>query len=178
MFLEKMKAVIATVVLLAVGGCTSSSTTQSSKSPQYTATLTKLFVITNMGNGLRTTFGDETDDFIALSKSSLDSCGIKSEFHTRDDKLALKDTLSQQIAQFGPDAVLELSWTKDVSGRATHVVNYTANLYDPKSRSVVWTATITLNQHYKAGAEMASALIGQMKKDAVLGASCQTPKAS
>ncbi|MDG3440584.1 hypothetical protein [Nitrospirillum amazonense] len=172
-----MKTAITMAALLGICGCTSSSTSQSSKSPQYTAALTKLFVITNMGNGLRTTFGDETDDFITLTKASLDSCGVKAEFHTRDP-LALKDTLPQQVAQFGPDAVLELSWSKDVSGRTTHVIDYTANLYDPKSRSVVWTATITLNQHYKAGAEMAGTLIGQMKKDALLGASCQAPKAS
>ncbi|TWB23918.1 hypothetical protein FBZ88_11390 [Nitrospirillum bahiense] len=182
MFLGNIKAAIAVAVLLSVCACTSSSTVESNKSADYNGSIKKLFLFTNLGKTLYSQSvvesTQETDPaaFVALMRSSLESCGIAMDSFARPADGPAHNILPQHIPLQGADAILEISWTRERTGGQGHITDYLASLLDVQSKTVVWKATIELKQHFKAPEELTNALINRMKRDGLIGANCVPPK--
>lgn len=171
-----LKGFTIAALLFSISGCTSTSTVESNKSPQYVANIHKLFIAANLGMTLYTSEGNETDAFLNGVSRSLAECGIQSASYAKIPQ-AQNDPTPQRIAEFAPDTILTITWVKESKGTNGHIIDYLASLYDAQSKSVVWKANITLTQYFKASEELSGALVGRMKKDALISATCAGPSA-
>jgi len=169
----------AAAMLLLAAACGSMSAIKSNKSPSYAGGIKRLFGEADLGTALTYKMsGDEPDVFASTFAKALTACGTQTELHL-EDVLDLKEDTGQRVRQFGPDAVLQIKVrSMSTATKGGTIAGFVLSLFDMKSRSVVWKAELTFVPLSSAGAALAASIIGQMKQDGLIDASCVVPEAS
>jgi hypothetical protein len=172
---RKMCHVGAGALMLLLAACmTSTGTINSNKSEVYASTTRKLFIVGNMGSSLIVPRGNENGLFSSTMSDTLASCGTQTEYFA-PDPLAIKDVAGERIRKFGPDAILTINWQSERSGNYVHDIVFLLQLLDVKSNAVVWKASINFSQHWNPAVTLAGIIIGRMKQDGLIDASCTIP---
>jgi hypothetical protein len=168
----------AALLALLLASCASSSEVKSNKLASYTGQVKRLFVDADLGNALgKKQDGDQTEVFTSTLTNTLNSCGTQTEIHVKDP-LDLTNNAGSLIKQFNPDSILQLTWKSARSGgnMAPETV-YVLSLFDIASKKVVWKAEVDFESRWSAGTVFAGSIIGRMKQDGLISASCPVPAA-
>ncbi|MEC4594950.1 MULTISPECIES: hypothetical protein [Nitrospirillum] len=144
------------------------------KRPNFTGQTSRLFIVANVGDDLRTSKDEGSDEFAALVTKTLSACGTEVEFLFRDP-LDLQDTTRQKIAAFKPDAILDFHWLKAQSGGSMAFTSYVAEMFVVGSKTGVWQADIHFYDVGNLGRRMAHLLLDRMKADGVISPTCVVP---
>jgi len=168
---------VAALMLLSAA-CASSSTVKSNKLASYAGGIKRLFVEASLGTALlNKASGDETAVFTSTLVDTLAKCGTQTQVHLKD-ALDLNNDAGQLIRQFNPDSILNVTWQSEKSGSNVPVSTvYILSLVDIKSKAVVWKAEVDFVSRWQAGVTLAGSVIGQMKQDGLIDASCTVPAA-
>ena len=160
--------------------CAPTAVMETNKAAEYTKQPKRLFVF-EMTNPQ---FAENSASFQFTMIKLLGNCGVTMGYASQSSQpnLALADAsgpLNQaktQIAQFHPDAILTVTWTRITTrsnSGALVSVDYLFELTDVASRKPVWKATV---KGFSVGANLATRVIGRMSDEGILPPSCQPPK--
>ena len=163
------------LVLLLTACMASTGTINSNKSETYAGTTKKLLIVANMGNSLVIPRGNENGLFSSTMSDTLARCGTQTEYFA-PNPIAIKDVAGEHIRAFGPDSILTINWQSERSGQYVHDIVYLVQLVDVKSKAVVWKASVNFSQHWNPAVTLAGIIIGRMKQDGLIDASCTVPQ--
>lgn len=171
--LQRLFSAMAMMVFVSACGTAPPEAT-SVKRPNFTGETSRLFIVANVGDDLRTSEDKGTDEFAALVRKSLSECNTQVDFSFHDP-LDLQGTPQQKIAAFKPDSVMDFHWTKAQSGGSMSFTSYVAELFVVGSKTAVWQANIHFYDVGNLGRRLAHLLLDRMKADGVISSSCIVP---
>lgn len=155
-----------------ITGCTSTGTIDSNKSDSYNGKVKRLFIVGKLGDTLSIGFGNEYASFSTTMTSTLIFCGTQSQYFVQDP-LSFDQIMNQNIRAFKPDSILYIRW--DTYG-GYGIGTYFLQLIDTTTMTPVWKATINFQgKAGDAGVALAAIIIGRMKQDGLIDASCAVP---
>jgi hypothetical protein len=169
--------ILAFVLSLVMIACAPTAVMETNKAPYYTKQPKRLFVFETTNPQ----FAESSASFQFTMIKLLGSCGVTMGYASQSShpNLALGDSsgainqAKTQIAQFHPDAILTVTWTRITTRSNPNALvsaDYLFELTDVASRKSVWKATVT---GFSVGANLATRIVARMREEGILPSSCQ-----
>jgi hypothetical protein len=164
------------VAIVALAGCVSNATIRSNKMASYAGGIHKLYIDADYGGALLSAT-DQERKFVAEMTGTLASCGTETNIREHDP-LEMQADAFARVRQFGPDAITTMGWHSKtalaggaLAGTVQNII-YELGLLDVKTHQVVWKAEVNFAPRGDSGVILADTILGKMKADGLISASC------